>query len=784
MRSGSMPGGAGSNMPYLEIKLGPDTMLLRFVGRIDYVFGRLPRADVQLRDMKVSRLHTQFFIDSRGGAFVRDLGSSGGTWINNQRLRRGVIAPLTEGLKLRIGDAKITFYDQEPPVNAVEPPGRSDPRGLIRTNPRERYFEAEATVLAMDKVDPDTQSGPAEAPPEINPADFADSPGDLSGQKKASKPPVQKPPEKKKKRTTGIVEAPWEKKEPGPVAPDLDQRVSIPQSTRGGQGAPSPPMETAAIDEEGNYADAQPPAAPEPPPADIAPPPPPQVQSPEELEGKVEASPAQEAPADDGLDATGRTSREPVVEDAPAFKPPPPIAGDLPAEEESEPAPRVGMPTVRLERPNLEERQKQIEEDEAEERAALKIPTASVEPGAEVEDEPEPEPQIGTAPSHDTPVAKDDEEEELTDEEIAEYLGGSASGRFGDVDFGDGEKEEDSDEGEEVSFGEAAKVGMADEETDIDLDDDEPESEPAAEAQDEVPEKPADEPAEVEEEPTEEKPIKEASTSMLGASTAISEDAVEEAEASEEPVAETQEKPEPETAAEEPPEVPAIEDKKTPPPSTREGATEGRTFKPKKTRKLMKRKRETGKITDKSNPTPPPSGAKTSLVMDKPIAEGAKTLFIPKPDDAKLSRSTADGPPQPEKPTGKPKRLGENREQKDISELGDGPGGDTVALPPAMMKKLQEELSGKKKEESPTIGDNPTVKVPDREDEEEEDFILDEDYAFFTPPPATKKAREAAAKAAKGESDVINANDFHSETDNLPQNKKAASTDDPDTLVD
>lgn len=781
-------------MPYLEIKLGPDTMLLRFVGRIDYVLGRLPKADVQLRDMKVSRLHTQFFIDSRGGAFVRDLGSSGGTWINNQRLRRGVIAPLGEGLKVRVGDAKITFYDREPPVNAIEPPGRSDPRGLIRTNARERFFEAEATVLAMDKVDPDTQSGPAEAPPEINPADFADSPNDLAEKKKKASPPA---PKKKTKRTTGIVEAPWEKKESGPVGPGKEKRVSVPPPARSGQGAPPPPMQSAAIDEEGNYAEAAPPApAPEP----AAPTPPPAVMSPEQMEGAAsteEVAPEEEALEEEALDPTGRTSREPAVDDAPPFQPPPPIAGDLPPEPEEEaPAPRVGMPTVRLERPNLEERKKQEEEEIAEEEAALKIPTASVTPGAEVQDEPEPEPKIGTEPRSDTPVARDESEEDLTDEEIAEYLGGSASGRFGDVDFGEGQPdaEEESDGEDEVSFGSAAKVGMASEEADIDLDDEAPavDDEPPA-APVEATEGTGDEGAAGEEasgeKASEEAPVKEANTSMLGASTAIAEDAVEDdAETpAEEPTPEKPAEQAGEESAEESeptPEVPDSSEQETPPPPTREGASKDRTFKPKKTRKLMKRRRDTGKITDKSNPTPPPSGDKTSLVLDKPIAEGAKTLFIPKPDDAKLSRSAEGGPPQPEKPTGKPKRLAENIEKKELNELGDGPGGDTVALPPAMMKKLQEELKGgKKKEEPPTIGDTPTVKVGNDE-EEEEDFILDEDYAFFTPPPATRKAREAAARAAKGEGDVINANDFHSETDNLPQDKKAASKDDPDTLVD
>lgn len=779
----------GGAMPYLEIKLGPDTLLLRFVGRIDYVFGRLPRADVQLRDMKVSRLHTQCFIDSRGNAFVLDLGSSGGTYINNQRLRRGVVAPLTNGVKFRTGDARITFYDDEPPVNAIEPPGQSEPRGLIRTNHRQRYFEAEQTVLAMNKVDPETQSGPAEPPPELNPADFADGPADLEVKPAAApKPPASavKPPtagvkaplppaKVPAKRNTGIVQAPWEK--PAPAGPAKEKRVTIPPPTRGGKPVPAP-MPSADVDELGNYSS---PAA-----SGQRPPSAPMQRPPAAL---------RQAPAD-GIDPTGRTSREPVVPDSGAFRPPPPITGEMRAEDD-EPPQRVGLPTVRLERPAIQDRQRQIEEEEAAEAAALRIPTASVrppEPPAPVE-EVEPAPQIGMAPKRESASADDtidnsaEDQEDLTDDQITEYLGGSVSGRFGDIDFGDKTREEP--ETEEVSFGSAAQVGL---EGDVDIDVDDPvpatSAEPAAAAEDA--EAAADDHSE----------FKESSTSMLGATTAVKEDPVEDHEEHfEEPAEELVEEPVEvpvEVPVEETPvieditgEVPSYEETGTPPPPSREGATEDRTFKPRKTRKLMKRRKDTAKITDKSNPTPLPEGAKTvhiPLPTDQPVVAGAKTMFIPKPDDAKISR--AEGPGFPERPTGKPKAVPENRQPKTLNEMGEGPGGDTVAMPPAMMKQLQDELRKQyakkeeakevKKEEPPTIGENPTVKLSD--DEEEDEFVLDEDYAFFTPPPATRKARDAAARLEQ--SDVINANDFTDETDNLPPNKKAASKEDPDTLVD
>ena len=699
-------------MPYIEINLGPDTLLLRFVGRIDYVFGRLPRADVQLRDMKVSRLHTQVFIDSRGSAFVRDLGSSGGTFIGNQRLRKGVIAPLINGMKFRIGDSKLTYYDAEPPVNAVTPPSRSAPRGLIRTNHRDRQFEGEVTVLAAERVSPDTASGPAEAPPEINPADFADRPDDLSPKPAAARDP--------KKRNTGIVEAPWEKRESGPVGPVVEKRVTIPPPTRGGNLAPAA-MPSADIDEMGNYR--HPPGQPPLPPRKPSPLPPQQAES--DVAGDV-------------MDETGRTSREPAVdeeshagsEEVFSFRPPPPIAGDLPPTPEEDDRPRVGMPTVRLERPALADRQRQIEEEEAAEAAALRIPTASVKADdvPAPADEDEPAPQIGTTPRDETA----DPDAELSDDEIAQYLGGSLSGRFGNVDFGDGSPspvEDPDDADDEVSFGSAAQAAMADS-VDIDLDD---EPAPAEAAEPEA---------------------------------------------------------EPETASE-PDDVPTYPDGDTPPPPAREGATQDRAFKPRKTRKLMKRRKDTAKITDKSNPTPPPAGAQTEALPlpaslrygDQPVAPGAKTMFIPKPGDA-------DGPKQPDHPTGKPLRLEENRKPTSLEDMAQGPGGDTLAMSPEMMAQLKADLESQPvkrpaprtqpQEAPPTIGESPTVRNPGDDDDNEDEFVLDEDYAFFTPPPPTRRA----ARDAASQEDLLDANDFNAEIDNLPADKKKKSKDDPETLVE
>jgi hypothetical protein len=199
-------------------------------------------------------------------------------------------------------------------------------------------------------------------------------------------------------------------------------------------------------------------------------------------------------------------------------------------------------------------------------------------------------------------------------------------------------------------------------------------------------------------------------------------------------------------------------------------------------------KRRTEKITDRTH-TPPPDAKLTEMVPlpgdprfgDQPVAGGAKTIFIPKPPDAKLARGAESAPSDDDDTSRAPVQS------KKVGDLAHGPGGDTVALPPDMMKQLRAELAAKEKPAAakpaptkPTIGDSPTVKRPP-EDGDDEDFIIDDNYAFFTPPPPTRKAAEAAKSAQEH---VIDANDFNAETDNLPPDKRAKPSGDPDTIVD
>ena len=71
------------------------------------VVGRHPACDAWLESRRVSRRHC-CLIRAEGEVFVRDLGSTNGTWINGHRVDEGRLRPGDElaiaGLRYRIED--------------------------------------------------------------------------------------------------------------------------------------------------------------------------------------------------------------------------------------------------------------------------------------------------------------------------------------------------------------------------------------------------------------------------------------------------------------------------------------------------------------------------------------------------------------------------------------------------------------------------------------------------------------------------------------------------------
>jgi len=804
-------------MPYLDVKLGSDSLLVRFVGRVDYVCGRLPKADIQFRDMSVSRLHVQFFIDSKGQCFVRDLGSSGGTLVNDTPISN-TLARLHDGTRIRIGQARVIFYDASPPVNAVDPPGKSEPRGLIRFNQRKRVILGGETVLAADKVSAATaDGGPAEPPPVINSAEFSEdgkaieeasvrapgakSPSAPVAPPVAAKPaaPPAKPAAPGKKRDTGIMTAPWEdiKNLRGAGAPTKSPTVSLPPKP--GQAAlPPKPGQAALPPKPGQAAPApsRPGATPPAPTRDAKGKPlPPAFDStpPEEDSRKTLYEPP--LPADQRPQA--RLSPRPGAlggpkpHSGPVGKPQPEKPATAPAPAQA-PVPKSDNVTKR--RTLAEEMLEDYEPQAA-------FPTVKLGSNA-----PAPRQEMPKAPAPPTPAPEDSEvEPKLSTDEIAEYFGGErGSGRLVDVKFADTDPAAKAQEKEEVNFGPgAARLANA-----------------AAEIEDDLSVPPTHE------------NVVEPTTSLLGAGvTALDESKVDEEPVSDEPVAAAPAidspvktaKPAPASAEEiadehrrKLEEVKRIAreaahasrpDAKLPPPQEAEPAPSekppskavsypvalpGRDGAKRETRKLMKTKKDRDTEVIKEYTIPITENPTSKLAE---LAPGAKTLYIPKPEA--VARQEA----------------ARNASKPDLESMGRGPGGDTLAVGSKdLMAELQQEYEksqskgdlasvqlaeavrkepvpvdkpavdpSKTPPDMPALPDQETVKrVPTEGEDDDMEFIVDDNYAFFTPPPPTRKDRAAKARA---EDEIIDAGDLLAQSEKLPPEKKAAERPQNDKTV-
>ena len=96
-------------MPHLIIHQGGSERVHAFASH-DVTIGRHHNNDVQIEDPRVSRHHAAIFRDDEGGYVLRDLGSKNHTKLNDRVVHR---APLSEGDRIRIGDAVLQYKEQK-----------------------------------------------------------------------------------------------------------------------------------------------------------------------------------------------------------------------------------------------------------------------------------------------------------------------------------------------------------------------------------------------------------------------------------------------------------------------------------------------------------------------------------------------------------------------------------------------------------------------------------------------------------------------------------------------
>jgi len=77
-------------------------------------------------DPRLSRRHARVFIDSGGRPLAEDLGSTNGTWVNDERLTE--IRRLADGDRLRVGQSTFTVGIEDPPaLTQVDEPTAASP---------------------------------------------------------------------------------------------------------------------------------------------------------------------------------------------------------------------------------------------------------------------------------------------------------------------------------------------------------------------------------------------------------------------------------------------------------------------------------------------------------------------------------------------------------------------------------------------------------------------------------------------------------------------------------
>src|SRR6185437_3920357 len=98
------------------------------IGKDEFLVGRDPAADVSVDVFEVSRRHCQIRISS-GRVFVRDLGSSNGTFVTGRKLRPDEEALIPAGQELSLGgklDLLITPAGKSAPSPARQEPSHAD----------------------------------------------------------------------------------------------------------------------------------------------------------------------------------------------------------------------------------------------------------------------------------------------------------------------------------------------------------------------------------------------------------------------------------------------------------------------------------------------------------------------------------------------------------------------------------------------------------------------------------------------------------------------------------
>jgi predicted component of type VI protein secretion system len=154
---------------------GPTPGLRTQLQRRSLLLGRDPASDMPINDVEVSRRHARLIAQANGYA-IEDLGSTNGTFVNEQRIKTAV--PLRPGDVVRLGD-KVTFVFEAESVAADEASTTGIPAKQLTpsTAPRASATPARparptAQLPALEE--PAAHSMPAAQPAEYDEPEYAE----------------------------------------------------------------------------------------------------------------------------------------------------------------------------------------------------------------------------------------------------------------------------------------------------------------------------------------------------------------------------------------------------------------------------------------------------------------------------------------------------------------------------------------------------------------------------------------------------------------------------------
>ena len=148
---------ASLNGPFGRIFLAPDTLTI----------GRIPSNKLVLNDAKASSRHAEIRA-ANNGYTITDMGSTNGTFVNEQQLRPNEPRPLNTGDTIRIGDTRFSYESSD--AAQIGPTVYAEQGGIPGYDPTVAVPPPLSANTAYGAGQQNNQPYPQNPPPPIQPA--------------------------------------------------------------------------------------------------------------------------------------------------------------------------------------------------------------------------------------------------------------------------------------------------------------------------------------------------------------------------------------------------------------------------------------------------------------------------------------------------------------------------------------------------------------------------------------------------------------------------------------